>query len=541
MLDLIPPIVILCLSIALTGSLSSRLSTIPHSRYVLTSLLGLGIYGLGMLIFVLLGGPEAIPAADGIVPGWKPGAAVSLIGTFLIPGAVVFTVNRSKAVRSSLVLLGIGAWLLIWIPPLRPIPWSIRISELLFALYLSVAILFIGFGLRRRPDGPLATRIGVFFLPFLAVSLAYLLFKGSSLRRPIASTSIQAGALIVLLPLVGKHAKRELQSEHASAVLQAVLLGLGAVLLLVLAANMGLFPKEAGPLLVASLVATGLAVAYSTLRPAFDRMMNRALTPEAARSEQRVRELQAELEATRGRLNRAEHLSVVGQLAAQVAHEIKNPLGPIRGYTKIIEREILKLGALSEVVQRGIGIIRQEVETIDARAQGLLKLARPPEPRLEEIDLAALGQDVIDLVGCDVPSGTQIGWVNGAQPDAALTHGDAVLLRGALLNVAQNSVQAMATAGGRVELSLTVLDDGGHELRIEDTGPGLPTDDPEELFRAFVSHREGGSGLGLLIARGSLRSMQGELTLGTREGGGASAVFMLPANGGQVDTEEADE
>ena len=95
-------------------------------------------------------------------------------------------------------------------------------------------------------------------------------------------------------------------------------------------------------------------------------------------------------------------------------------------------------------------------------------------------------------------------------------------MRSALLNVAQNAIQAIGQGTGSVELSLHP-----GELWIEDTGPGLPGD-PEELFRPFVSHRDGGSGLGLLIARGALRAMDGAVTLTARDDGGVRAVFSLP-------------
>jgi signal transduction histidine kinase len=526
MLDVIPPVVILILAAAVTGAVVRRSDGIPHWRLAVACMVGSFLYGLGTLLFVLKGGPEA-PAASVLREGWRPGVALASQGTFLIPAAIVFALHREKAIRAFVVVAAIIVWCLIWIEPLRPLPWNTRLSELCFALYLALATALIAFGLRRQPDSQHLGKLALFFLPFVATALAYLLAKSGGLHRPLASTCVQAGALVAVLPLVSKRPKREVLSPRASALVQAMLLGLGAVLTLVLAANLGLFPKEGGPLIVATVVATGLAVAYGTLRPDFNLFLARAFAPEATRVEERVRTLQAELEATRGRLRQAEHLSLVGQLAAQVAHEIKNPLGPIKGYTKIIERETLKAGALNEVVQRGIGIIRQEVEAIDERAQGLLQLARPPQPDMADLDYAALGQDVLDLLASDCPPGVELRWAGGAPPPSTPGRGDEVLLRGALINVAQNAVQAIGDEAGAVELS---LHEG--ELWIEDTGPGLPGD-PEELFRPFVSHREGGNGLGLLIARGALRAMGGDVTLQAREEGGVRAVFTLPREDGE--------
>jgi signal transduction histidine kinase len=522
MLDMIPPVVILILAASVVGAVVRRAASIPQWRLAVACMTGSVVYGMGTLLFVVLGGPGVVedPA---MITGWRPGVALASVGTLIIPASIVFSLHRDLWIRAGMVAAAVVVWSLIWIPGLRPLPWSARISELLFALYMALGTALVAFGLRREQEGEFTARVGLFFLPFVATALVYLLLKGEALRRPIASTCVQAGAMVAVLPLVGRRAKREILSARASALVQTGLLALGAVLLLVLAANLGLFPKEGGPLIVATLVATGLAVAYGSLRPDFNLLLSRALAPEATRAEERVRVLQVELEATRGRLRRSEHLSLIGQLAAQVAHEIKNPLGPIKGYTKIIERETLKAGALNEVVQRGIEIIRQEVDTIDARAQSLLELARPPEPRYTNVDYAALGQDVLDLLASDCPAGIHLGWTEPGRPPARVGRGDEVLLRSALLNVALNAIQALGQQSGSVELSLH--DD---ELWIEDTGPGLPGE-PEELFRPFVSHREGGSGLGLLIARGALRAMGGDLTLHARDDVGVRAVFTLPS------------
>ncbi|RMG09744.1 MAG: hypothetical protein D6731_19040 [Planctomycetota bacterium] len=533
MLDLIPPAVLLLLTLGLAGAVLTGGARVPRRSLCAALLAGTGLYALGSLLY-LLGVEEPLPPGGrvGRPTGWVPGLALASAGTFLVPGAVVFALERSLRPRLLAVLVGLPAWLLMWVPPLRPFAdWNFRLSELVATPYFALCATLVAFGVRRAAKDARALRVGFFFLPFVAVALIYLLLKSDTARGPVASTCVHIGSMVVLLVLLARKPDAErLPSPGYALLLQFLLLGVGAVLVLVLAANLRLFPKAPLPVFVAAAVATGLAVGYAFLRPSFDALVQRALSPEAARAQARLRALQRELEGTRARLQQAEQLSLVGQLAAQVAHEIKNPLGPIKGYTKIIEREALKAGALSEVVQRGIEIIRHEVEVIDERARSLLALARPPEPRLEEVDCVAMGQDVIDLARADAPAGVRVGWAaDPAAPARAPVRADPVLLRGALLNVLGNALQALAErgAGGAVELSVRA-GDGGWELLVEDDGPGLPAGDPEALFRPFVSHREGGSGLGLVVARGNLRAMGGDLVLEARPGGGARARLFLP-------------
>lgn len=117
----------------------------------------------------------------------------------------------------------------------------------------------------------------------------------------------------------------------------------------------------------------------------------------------------------------------------------------------------------------------------------------------------------------------------GERPERADGVADPVLLRSAVVNAVQNAIQAVAS-GGNVVLAVHRGDDGW-ELRVDDDGAGLGDGDPEELFRPFVTNRAGGNGLGLVIARGALRAMGGDLRLERRDGGGARARFVLPDPG----------
>lgn len=520
MLDLIPALTFLILNGLIASFLALRWDPwgegLTERSSALAWALAPVVYGLGTLFFLLN-------------KAWLPGMALGEIGTLAVPTTLVIFLLPQRSLRFFAASLALGAWLLLWTPHLLGHEaWLASHNCLL--IYLSITTLLACWGLRQRSQSGTFTevhkRVSFIGLPFFLMAIVYLLVKQELTETVVFSGSIHVSSEILLLSLFGARARRRSSFPFLTVVLQGFLLAIGAFLLTLVAANLGLFPKAPVPIMVSTIVATTLSVATGLGRRPLDLLIKNTLYPEAARASQRLDELEQELQATRHRLRQAEHSSVVAEVAAQVAHEIKNPLGPIIGYTKVIERELEKSGALSEIVKRGVSIIRQEVRSIDSHAQGLLNLARPPQLHPESLDFVCLGQDVMDLVESDAPTNVQLTW--GEHPEAAIGRGDPVILRGALLNIVQNSMQALSPGGGTVQFSIEETEDGWRFL-VDDDGPGLPVDDPETLFQPFVSHRDGGSGLGLVIARGALRSSGGELKLMKRESGGTRALFEVPA------------
>jgi signal transduction histidine kinase len=528
MFDLVPPLAMAALNACVGVHLLGRRSKtpIPHAATVATCVLAPVIYGVGALLFLLLA--DAPPKRGAAPVGWFPGLALGALGTFSIPLALALTTLERPRTRVLLGVMALASWVLVWTPRVASMPWDRRSSELLLALYVVVTTgLSVSALLGGRGSG-LERRLHLVATPLFALGFAYLLLKDHDTRQPVFSTSVLVAGELMLLVLVADHLEEEAPSTPKTLAFQVLLLALGALLLLIVAINLRLFPKAPGPVAVAVVLSTGLALAYGAFRPAFDVWLKNTLYPESQRAAARIDALQGELEATRERLRVTEHLSLVGQLAAQVAHEIKNPLGPIKGYAKIIERDLEARGALSDVVARGIAVIREEVETIDARARGLLEAARPPAPSPEPLDLGRAVDDVLDLLRGDAPQGVRLAWREAPAPAPAEL--DRLLFRSALTNVVKNAVDALDGRPGAILVSLAASADGVYQLAVEDDGPGLPADvTPEELFRPFLSRKRGGTGLGLVIARGAMRAMGGDLLLERRDPGpGARAVLRVP-------------
>jgi signal transduction histidine kinase len=542
--DILPPAVLVLLNAAVAAHIARARSLGTSRAAALILALAPVVYGAGAILQVLLADRAAAPGAGRY---WTPGAAIAAIGPLAIPLAASLPLLRTPRARLALLVLVGGGWLCAWVPRLAPaateigiLSWVSRLepglaaraaqaqaSEVGLAACLAAAVAIGAYALVRRDESASGRERRAFavVLFFVAAAVAYLLLKPAGTRMPIYSTVVLCGGQIALLILVARPDVEPSSSKRLA--IQALLLAVGALLGLVLAGNLGIFPRSTGPVLVAAAVATAVAVAFALLRSRLDLLLERALYPEAAHAAERVRALEAELEAARRRLAEAERLEILGQLASEVAHEVKNPLGPIRGYARIIEREVEAAGAMNDRIRRGIEIIRDEVAAIDARVRRLLEAAQPARPDLAPLDVAEAVSSVIELVEAARPPAVTIGWVN--PPERRVARADAALFRSAVLNVLKNALEALdARPSGRISLT---LGGGGEviELAIEDDGPGLP-EDPESLFRTQPAPRAGGRGLGLAIARGALRAQGGDLELARRAGGGTRAVLRIPEN-----------
>lgn len=523
LMDVVAPLAMVALNGGVAVALVRNGKPFPHRTAVLVLTLAPVVYGLGVLLALANGTPQR---------PWTPGLAVAALGTFSIPLALAATARAGRGLLGLLLALAVASWLLVWVPAARPTDdWLLRHSELVLLGYVALAGASWVAALAVRPLEARERRGLQLAAPLLSIGVVYLVFKTPEARTPVISTTLLVAAEAALLVHTADRLGGDPLPTQRTRAVQALLLALGALLLLVVAMNLRLFPRDLTAALVAMGVATGMSIAYAALQPRLDAWLTGALYPKAAEAERQAKLLEAELDATRERLRDAEHLALVGQLAAQVAHEIKNPLGPIKGYARIIERELERTGALTDVVARGIGVIREEVEAIDGRARGLLELARPPLPSLLSLDLARVVGDVVALVEGDRPPGVALVF---APAEPAEVESDRLLLRSALTNVVQN---ALGACGGRGQVTVTLARDGeqAFTVTVDDDGPGLPADlEPEKLFRPFGARKEGvskqgGHGLGLVIARGAARAVGGELTLGPRPSApGCRATLRVP-------------
>ena len=212
-------------------------------------------------------------------------------------------------------------------------------------------------------------------------------------------------------------------------------------------------------------------------------------------------------------------LAQVGKMASIVAHEVRNPLAGIRGAMQVISRrfapESAEHGIASEVITR--------IDTLNNIMQDLLQFGRPRQPVIALVPVDALVRDTIALLKEDPKlHGVAID-VDAAQ---VTVPGDRELLKLVLSNLVINSAQAM-NGQGRIRIS-AASEDGWHELRVLDSGPGIPPEVRERLFEPFFTTKHRGTGLGLATARRILEAHGGTIELECPPSGGTLAMLRLP-------------
>ena len=211
----------------------------------------------------------------------------------------------------------------------------------------------------------------------------------------------------------------------------------------------------------------------------------------------------------------ARYLRELGQAAAGLAHETRNPLGLIRGWT---QRLAAPDAGIDEPQQRSRAIV-EECDRLTARINQFLAFARPAEPRVEDVPLRTLADELAALLEPDLQS-------EGIELDrTTLEHeprvrADRELLRQALFNLVQNAVQA-SPPGGTVEMRLIPSHDGRWRLEVADRGPGVPSHVVDKLFTPYFTTRRGGTGLGLAIVRRIAVAHGWQAGYRARSGGGS--------------------
>ncbi len=236
-----------------------------------------------------------------------------------------------------------------------------------------------------------------------------------------------------------------------------------------------------------------------------------------------------ELEAT---LRQADRLSTLGTLAAGLAHEVKNPLGGIRGAAQLLERE---LGYQNDLLEYTRVVIR-ESERIDLIIRELLDLASPRGLKTAPINLHRVLDDILQLQRHAVRD-RNISFVSDYDPSIPDIMADGELLNRVFLNLVCNALDAMGEAG-QLTVTSRVLSDyhmAQNDRRsrmvaveISDDGPGIPPEDLENIWTPFFSTKAKGTGLGLTICHRIVEEHRGMIKVESDVGRGSRFTVLLP-------------
>ena len=232
-------------------------------------------------------------------------------------------------------------------------------------------------------------------------------------------------------------------------------------------------------------------------------------------------ELLARATAVERSLAHAEKLAAIGELAARIAHEIRNPVAAARSLAQQLA------GDAASPYPEEHALILSELERIERQVAALLRFARRDELRLETVGLADLVRATLEAFR---PRLEAIGaGLRVELDDAVEAYVDREKMRQVLINLVENAIDALAESAGHRELAVVVRNGGqAASLLVADSGPGVPAEALAHLFEPFFSLKSTGTGLGLAIVQRTVEAHGGRITVASQHGNGATFDIELP-------------
>jgi signal transduction histidine kinase len=260
---------------------------------------------------------------------------------------------------------------------------------------------------------------------------------------------------------------------------------------------------------------------------------------ENRRQIKRYQELAATLAETNRRLQlaqeearRSERLAALGQMSAGLAHEIRNPLSVIKGSAEMLHE---KLGEANPLASELAGYISSETNRLSALVTRFLDFARPLQPELVTQEITpVLDRALAAVLAARKAEDPTVRIERQYQTNLPLVPLDEGLCEQAFVNLIQNAYDAMGSGGGTLRLTAAAPNTSSHgvEVRIEDTGPGIPAELREQIFNPFVTTKKTGVGLGLSIVSRIIDGHHGTIRVenagGTDGAHGARFVIFFP-------------
>ncbi len=213
-----------------------------------------------------------------------------------------------------------------------------------------------------------------------------------------------------------------------------------------------------------------------------------------------------ELKAFQSQKELRDRLSTLGEMSAGIAHELRNPMAVISGYTKILQRKV------DEASVPAVEAISKEVDVMDRIITDFLSFAKPTEVMATEFNLGRLVESCLHNIEVGI-EGIHVVQNTGILP---VIRADEVLIRQAVTNLLQNAVESMPDGG---ELAIRGSVDNGLRLSISDTGHGIPESIRDKVFLPFYTTKEKGTGLGLSIVHKIVVSHGGTMRVDSSEKG----------------------
>lgn len=243
--------------------------------------------------------------------------------------------------------------------------------------------------------------------------------------------------------------------------------------------------------------------------------------------EMRVEERTAELIETHKRLVTQERIAALGRAAAQVAHEVKNPLAGLLLYSLHLKG---KASNFSESEALLVDKIVDTINHLNSRVEQILGFARPVSLTLYPGNLSQIINDILELLRPQL-TGNKVE-VRFKDQQAVYGMIDDSSMRGALMNLMLNAIEAMSE-GGTLSIAIDQTADS-LQLKIADTGPGISEEEAKKIFEPFYTTKALGLGLGMPYAKKIIDQHGGTISLNSRAGEGTTICITLPAGRNEV-------
>ncbi len=236
-----------------------------------------------------------------------------------------------------------------------------------------------------------------------------------------------------------------------------------------------------------------------------------------------------EIRSMEDSVRRKDRLAAVGRVAAGLAHEIRNPLGAMRGAIQVLESNTERTA-----VQTGLmDIILRESDRLNSIITNFLSYARPAAVDFADTDVAEAIKDTLILLkhSPDVQESHKLSDDIGDEP--VIISADSAQLKQIFWNLARNAIQAMPD-GGELSVSLSSIPNNRIRIVFEDTGKGMSQEQVEQLFEPFSNSTSGGTGLGLSIVYQIVKDHNGAINVRSLEGKGTTITVELPKDNRRV-------
>lgn len=221
------------------------------------------------------------------------------------------------------------------------------------------------------------------------------------------------------------------------------------------------------------------------------------------------------------KLEQQDSLNVIGQMAASIAHEIRNPMTSLMGFT-----ELLKLQATDEAVGY-LSVIESELQRMEQILSELLHLSKPRARKVDYVDLEKMLQDVMSVM---LPHASMYGSVFQLAKYTShplIIKGCEVSLKQVFINLLKNALEAMPN-GGIIELDLKIGSEGWAEIYVKDEGEGIPEEHKQTMFQPFQTTKVNGTGLGLAYVKKIMDECEGCIEVESEIGEGTTFKLSFP-------------